>query len=787
MKIQPHETRIEVLEARIAPAAVRAVTYTDVDGDVVHVSVSGVNQLGDLTGKLKFIGDAGGPQQLVSIDLTSPLFAGNSLDVTVQQQGVGDGFVKFGVLNAKGIDLGNVSIHGDVDVIVAGDASPAAPGIAALSLRTLGTGLSLANTFNDGYTSTITGGLGSLTMGGDLNHTHLAVVGGPTAGIDSVSVNNLIGGSKAFSGSITSTGPLGDTSVANMTGSGPNSGSISAPSIGNFTATGVLTGGGSPGSGSLIITGQAHNVTVGGLGGGATNSGSVLVGAMNDFSTTGALVGGSGDYSGALVDKGALGNVQLAGLIGAAGTGSGSISASKMGNFSAAGAVSGGSGPSSGSVLIKGAMGTASLGNLNGSSGPSSGLISAAGMVSLNAGTITGGTMPASGSVIVNGAIGNVNISSLVGGSKDNTGSIIVGGMGDFLSSGPIGGGGGVTSGSLVVHGNAGKITVANNQAVTGGAGKSSGSIQVDGSPQDIRVGNLVGGVGDFSGGIFIKGAAANITMYSGGIFGNSGISSGVVSVGGNLSLLSTTASVAGDVGAGSGQVHAAGQIGSVTVGLNLAGGSRDYTGSIRSETGIGSVTIGGNITSGSNGTGSGSISTNGNLGDVTIHGAVTGAAGRAVLITALGKNTAPAGGPPSPTIGSLTIDGAVTYLSALAGYDMTGKALNAGAQIDTIHLKSTVTGSNFVAGAVLGAAKSFGLTGNAAIPNGAGIISKIASVIIDGASVATATANDHFGIVAQEVDTVSVNGVAVTLTSGPDHDKGIMAGEATDFTVFEV
>lgn len=775
-----------MLEARIAPAAVRAVIFTDVDGDVVHVTVSGVNQLGDLTGKLKFIGAAGGPQQLVSIDLTSPLFAGNSLTVSVDIVSGGDGFVKFGVLNAKGIDLGNVSIRGDVDVIVAGDASPTAPGIAALSLRTLGTGLSLANTFNDGYTSTITGGLGSLMMTGDLNHTHLAVVGGPTAGIDQVNVINLIGGSKTFSGSITSTGPIGDSTVGNMTGSGPNSGSISAPSIGNFTAAGILTGGSFPGSGSLIIAGQAHNVTVGGLLGGATNSGSVLVGAMNDFSTSGVLVGGAGDYSGALVDKGALGDVHLAGLTGAAGTGSGSISASKMGNFTAGGALAGGSGDSSGSVLIKGAAGAVSLGNLTGSSGTGSGLISAAGLLSLTAGTITGGTFPSSGSVIVKGAVGDVSVLGLVGGSKENSGSIIAGGMGNFVARDGVHGGGGDGSGSLIVHGNTGTITISNSNTLRGGAGKSSGAMQVDGSPLDIQVGSILGGTGDFSGGIFIKGAAANITVYAGGVFGNSGAASGVVSVGGNLSQLGTTTSVVGDAGAGSGQVHAVGQIGAVTIGQNLVGGSRDYTGSIRSETGIGSVTVG-SITSGSNGTGSGSISTNGNLGDVTIHGTVTGAAGRAVLITALGKNTAPAGGPPSPTMGSLTIDGAVTYLSVLAGYDMTGKALNAGAQIDTIHLKSDVAGSNFVAGAVLGAAKSFGIAGNAAIPNGAGIISKIASVIIDGNSVSTATADDHFGIVAQEVDTVSVNGIAVSLTSGPHLDKAVKTGAATDFTVFEV
>lgn len=125
---------IEPLEPRIAPASV--ITFTDVDGDLVKVkSTKGV-----LTGRLELVDQGGGKNQLVEIDLASPIFQGTNLTITVKKVrgGSGDGMVNVGYINAKGIDLGNVVVPGDIGRIDAGDGNTAKPAIKNLTAKSLG-------------------------------------------------------------------------------------------------------------------------------------------------------------------------------------------------------------------------------------------------------------------------------------------------------------------------------------------------------------------------------------------------------------------------------------------------------------------------------------------------------------------------------------------------------------------------------------------------------------------------------------------------------------------------
>jgi hypothetical protein len=102
---QPLAHSIETLESRIAPAAL---TFTDLDGDMVKIIVSqGTNA--DLTAAAKING-----QQLQELRLApNPIFDG--ADVTVKViGGTGDGLANLGFLNAKGLDLDVVKIMGDL-------------------------------------------------------------------------------------------------------------------------------------------------------------------------------------------------------------------------------------------------------------------------------------------------------------------------------------------------------------------------------------------------------------------------------------------------------------------------------------------------------------------------------------------------------------------------------------------------------------------------------------------------------------------------------------------------
>ena len=168
---------IELLESRIAPATVlpggHAVSYTDVDGDVVMVTVSkGTLTPNNFTFDTAF--SDSGPQQLQSLLLNDPQFAGAAVSVVAKAvNGVGNGLANVGFIQAKDIDLASVKVMGDLGRIVAGDPDPAAPGLKTLTANSMG--LFGTSTQANGGTlrSFITGGIAQITVAGDLRHAEL--------------------------------------------------------------------------------------------------------------------------------------------------------------------------------------------------------------------------------------------------------------------------------------------------------------------------------------------------------------------------------------------------------------------------------------------------------------------------------------------------------------------------------------------------------------------------------------------------------------------------------------
>ena len=319
---------LESLEGRDAPATLvgpTKVTYQDTDGDNVTVlftkpilNAGNVNSVFTFdTGTVD--GSNSTKQQLRSINLTGiALAAGTTISVSAVRSPVtgGDGFAAVGQVNATGIDLGAVTIDGDLGRILAGDATTTTSGMAGLTARSMGR--YRTTTGAPDLFTTIQGKLGFLKVKSDLIEASVAVHGGPDGKIGSVFVGgSLIGGIGTGSGGIFPEGDLGFVTI-----------------VGNMTGASGL------GSGSVLGGGKLAGAKVGG-----------------------SVRGGIGDASGAIKSGGAMGFVNIVGnLIGGAGITSGEVSTSaKVVGVRVGGSLQGGTGVQSGRI-VTGETGSITIG-----------------------------------------------------------------------------------------------------------------------------------------------------------------------------------------------------------------------------------------------------------------------------------------------------------------------------------------------------------------------------------------------------------------------------------------
>ena len=130
---------IEALESRISPATFtgKILAYTDIDGDQVTIKFATKGSLSSSNFSFDTAFDSTGPQQLTHIVIDDAAFSGTSITMSVVQAGGGNGTADVGFINARGADLGQVKIIGDLGKIEAGD-QDVAPGLAKLSVGSLG-------------------------------------------------------------------------------------------------------------------------------------------------------------------------------------------------------------------------------------------------------------------------------------------------------------------------------------------------------------------------------------------------------------------------------------------------------------------------------------------------------------------------------------------------------------------------------------------------------------------------------------------------------------------------
>ncbi|HEV7402118.1 MAG TPA: autotransporter-associated beta strand repeat-containing protein [Chthoniobacteraceae bacterium] len=180
-----HDVELTALSKTVALSKDKhSITYTDGDGDLVTIKTTTKATFTADEFTLVPLGGAIGGSTLAEIDL-GVAFKNLPLTITAKRGPLGgDGFVNVGYVNAAGVDLGAVSIAGDLGRIDVG-------AVTSLTVQSLG-GFGLATQLGAGsLTSHFTGKLGRLTVKSSIHGATL--LGSTTIGPVSV-LGSFLGG-----------------------------------------------------------------------------------------------------------------------------------------------------------------------------------------------------------------------------------------------------------------------------------------------------------------------------------------------------------------------------------------------------------------------------------------------------------------------------------------------------------------------------------------------------------------------------------------------------------------
>ncbi len=741
---------VEILEARIAPAAVflssKSASYVDADGDLVTVTFTKNILVSGASGNVDsvFVENGAG---LEKIDLTGiDGAAGTGISFKVTLAGNGDGFANVGSIDASNLDLGAIKVRGDLGAIDAGTGQAGKTGLASLSVGSMGA-FGLATGAPD-LVSNILGNVGAITMFSDLREAQLDISGG----LKVLSVGGSVIG-----------GTIG------------RSGSISAFSIGSVKIGGDLRGGSAAESGMIEALTTMGGVTIGGsiLGGTGGDSGEVIsFGNMGAVKVGGDVIGGSGTaaFSGVIDSHGTIASVTIGGsLIGGTGPDSGEIVAF---------------GSSIGPVKI----GHDVIGGKGANAAPFSGVIDSHG--SLKSVTIGG---------------------SMIGGSNNFSGAIVADGDGGSIQiAGNVTGGAGTSSATIQIDGKVASLTIGGS--LVGGTGMRSAELMIGGDLGSVKIGGDVrGGDGGSNSAEIRSGGVLKSLTIGGSVIGGSGLKGaetyaelgiGSVKIGGDLR---------GGSAEDAGEIFSRGPIGSVTIGGTVMGGNASFTGNIHSTVSIGSVVIGGDLIGGNNPTAasvflsgaidapliksvtitgsviagaatstgalfeSGAIVAASGIGSVNVGGSLIGKATNFVTILASGQDQS---GSAITAIGSVTVGGRVEMAQILGGYEIgaTVNATNPDARIGSVKVGGDWITSRLAAGTMTGTDQAAGTDDDTLSPAGGtpNLHSEIASIAVGGQVRGTFGGTDSYRFMAEKIGLVKVGGATIPIVATDLQPLGI-------------
>ena len=608
---------IDALEPRTLLASLVSATklsYQDTDGDNVTVTLSKpVLTAGNVNSIFTFdTGTVDGSlttkQQLRSINLGGVLgVAGTTITTAAVRSATtgGDGFAALGQIIASAIDIGAVTIDGDLGRIVAGDATLTTQGLGALKVHSMGRYGTLTGATN--LNTVIQGKLVSLTTKSDVKDAFIDVQGGANGQIGSVTIaGSLIGGNNENSGRILSAGDMGAVKVTGNVqgGAALRSGNIRAyGKLATVTISGSLIGG--TGDESGVIAGDvdagAVKITNDVQGGAGSESGSVTSGGkLVSVTIGGGLIGAAGVYSGVIIADGDMGPVNITGDVqGGAGYLSGTIETyGKLASATIGGSLIGGTGEYSGEVAADGDTGAVKvIGDIQGGAGYLSGALDVYGKLASATigGSLIGGTGSGSGIIYSDLDTGSVNVTGDVrGGASYRSGSISSNGkLASVTIGGSLIGGSASEGGSIITSREITTLTIGGN--IRGGSASGAETLEASGSVQAGRIGtltlngSLIAGTDNTSGLFRNNGAIrvvndiANLTI-KGSVIGNS-TSNALITARGQITPVGTT-----DLAIGKLTIN-----GRVEYGLIVAGSSAEpAVTSSNADAQIGPVVIGG-------------------------------------------------------------------------------------------------------------------------------------------------------------------------------------------------
>lgn len=328
----------------IAPNG-KSATWTDLDGDLVTVKIT----KGTLTpANFRMLAGANGVA-LSELKLTDPAFTGSNVTFTAKRGPAGgDGFVNVGDITATGVDLGNVTVPGDLVRIVAGTDQAPAPSVKVLTARSLdgvNSGFVAAPTL--GYKSNFVDGATRISIAGDVT-TGLNFLSGKT-GLVSIG-GNLVGGDSLGDANLNGNGLISKLVIkGNMIGGGGTTAVVTMQAIPSIIVGGSIVGGTNSLSGGFQLSslpGVKTVITIGGslIGGPAPTSGVISVGGEFSLKIGGQILGGAGDGSGAIrkpFQDSILTSLTVGGIQAGSGERSGSIEVTRIGALTVKGSVVG--------------------------------------------------------------------------------------------------------------------------------------------------------------------------------------------------------------------------------------------------------------------------------------------------------------------------------------------------------------------------------------------------------------------------------------------------------------
>jgi hypothetical protein len=312
---------IEILESRIAPAGV--FFFTDGSGNLVKVTSTVGTSAQLATAVEAGLSNYGTSQSLLTQPHTLQLltlgstFANASISITATPSTnltspgnpEGNGLVNIGEINASGVNLKSVTVHGDLGQIIVGGGNATSVGLGSLSVMSMGdfgllTGANatLSRFINGVTTINVAHDVNGVLLRADEASTGTAAL----AKIGSVFIGgNLIGGSIADTGEIAAADGIGAVKILGSVigGTATDTGRIATSVSGRIKVDGNVVGGS---IGTISIGGDL-------VGGSAQATGAIYAGnLLGSVTISGSIFGGSAVTSGG-IDGNSIGTVKVGG------------------------------------------------------------------------------------------------------------------------------------------------------------------------------------------------------------------------------------------------------------------------------------------------------------------------------------------------------------------------------------------------------------------------------------------------------------------------------------------